>query len=312
MTSALARFDSLCLPLALTLIACGTPGPEQSVAPTTVHPAPLSEELADATYAGILDEPVTLADGVWEGTPDTAGSATRPRVELVEGFRLTGNLDGQDGDEAVVLLRAATDDTGNTSFIAVMGWHRETLRNIANVDLGDGVQLRSARIEGPTIVAAVVRVGPDDLTCCPSQMARLAWTLEGDRLLPTAAEITGRLSVADLGGTEWVLARFDRNAPAPADPEITLAFSDGRFVGSGGCDRYAADVTESSPGQIAVGPVSATRMVCGPPADDLQQRYLRALESARRYSFVAGTLAFAYEQDGAPGTLRYTPRKPGS
>ncbi len=294
--------------LALVPTACGSSAPEQP--PAAARPAPSVEELADATYAGILDQPVTLTGGVWEGEPYTEGGAERPRVVLVDQFRLTGNLDGQGGDEAVVLLSSTSGGTGNVSFFAVMGWHRDTLRDIANVELGDRVQVRSAGIEGATIVADVVRAGPDDAMCCPTETAHLVWTLDGDRLLPTSAEITGRLSIADLGGTEWLLTRLDRNEPAPAQPEVTLTVADGRVSGAGGCNRYFADLQEASPGEIAVGPVGSTRMACGPEADDLEQRYLNALGSASRYGFVAGALVVTYDKDGDLGTLRFTPREP--
>jgi len=295
---------------ALVLAACGSPALEQASPPAAPRPAPTVEELAGATYAGILDQPITLTEGVWEGEPYTEGGAARPRVVLVEEFRLTGNLDGQGGDEAVVLLSSSSGGTGNIGFFAVMGWHGDTLRNIANVELGDRVQVRSARLEGATIVADVVRAGADDAMCCPTEMAHLVWTLDGDRLLPTSAEITGRLSIADLAGTEWVLADLDRGVPAPEQPEVTLTVADGRVTGAGGCNGYFADVTESNPGEIAVGPVGATRMACGPEADDLEQRFLKALGSASRYGFVAGALVITYDRDGAVGTLRFTPRAP--
>jgi len=294
--------------LGLAPAACGSP--EQAPAPAAPRPAPTFEELAGATYAGIRDQPLTLTDGVWEGQPSAEGAAERPRVVLVDHFRLTGNLDGQGGDEAVVLLSATSGGTGEITFFAVMGWHNDTLRNIANVELGDRVQVRAARLEGATIVADVVRAGPDDAMCCPSEMAHLVWTLDGDRLLPTSAEITGRLAIADLAGTEWVLADLDRGVPAPPKPEVTLSWADGRFSGEGGCNRYSADVKESSPGAIAVGPAAATRMACGPDADDLERQFLTALGSASTYGFVAGALVITYDRDGNIGTLRFTPRAP--
>ena len=89
-----------------------------------------------------------------------------------------------------------------------------------------------------------------------------------------------------------------------------MTYADGRLSGAGGCNRYVAHVKESSPGEIAVGPAGATRMACGPEADDLEQRFLKALGSASKYGFVAGALVIAYDRDGGLGTLRFTPRVP--
>jgi len=302
--------DSITLALALTLSACGSPAPEEASTPAVPRPAPSFEEMAAATYAGIRDQPVTLTDGVWEGEPYTEGSAERPRVTLVRDFRLTGNLDGAGGDEAVVLVSSTSGGTGETTFFAVMGWHNDTLRDIANVELGDRVQVRSAKIEGATIVADVVRAGQEDAMCCPTEMAHLVWTLDGDRLLPTSAEITGRLSLDSLAGTEWGLADLDRGVAAPAEPEVTLTYADGRFSGAGGCNRYSAGVKESTPGQIAVSLAASTRMTCGPEADALERQYLTALGSARTYGFVAGALAITCDTDDGVATLRFTPREP--
>ena len=72
------------------------------------RPAPSREELAGTTYTGIEDQgPVTLSAGKWEGQPLIEGGASVPALWLSEGFHLTGDLDQDGADEAVVHLTYA-------------------------------------------------------------------------------------------------------------------------------------------------------------------------------------------------------------
>ena len=77
--------------------------------------APTAFELAHATYSGIMDEPVTLTGGRWEGEPFVEGGASRPTVGLVDHFILTGDLDGDGLDEAVTFLWESSGGSGNSS-----------------------------------------------------------------------------------------------------------------------------------------------------------------------------------------------------
>jgi hypothetical protein len=51
-------------------------------------------ELANATYTGTEEGPVTLVKGRWEGESYVEGGSSRPAVGLVEDFYLFGDLDG--------------------------------------------------------------------------------------------------------------------------------------------------------------------------------------------------------------------------
>jgi hypothetical protein len=48
-------------------------------------------------------------------------------------------------------------------------------------------------------------------------------------------EVNGKLSLAALEGTEWILTQMNRNQPAPEGVEVTLVFSDGRVAGKSAC-----------------------------------------------------------------------------
>jgi hypothetical protein len=76
--------------------------------------APTLLELRNATYAGLEDlaVPVTLEERRWEGEPFEPGAASRPSVVLAPGFRLTGDLDGDGAEEAVVVLAQSSGGSG--------------------------------------------------------------------------------------------------------------------------------------------------------------------------------------------------------
>ena len=196
------------------------------------------------TYAG-LDErlgPVTLENGRWAGEPLASGAASRPTVELAGDFRVVGDLDGDGLDEAVVLLTYSPGGTAALSFLAVVTREGGTLRNVATTALGDRVQVRSARIEDKRLIVSAVRAGKNDAACCPGELVEWQWTLAKGKLNALSTVRTGRLSLATLAGSVWVLRSWDITDPTGSEPVVTLVYDAGRFVGTGGCNRYFAGV----------------------------------------------------------------------
>jgi heat shock protein HslJ len=276
----------------------------------TITAAPAAEELARTTYHGVYDEPVTLEGGYWEGAPYTADAVSRPEVGLIRDFRLTGDVNGDGSEEAVVLLIMSSGGSGTYNYLAVVGRNGETPVNLGTAGIGDRVQVRSASIADGRIELDVIQQGPGDAACCPSQKARRTWALDDAGLTEVASEITGTLSIEDLLGPEWVLTHFDWDEPVPAEPEVTLILEEGRVAGSGGCNRYfTAAVAGEMPGSLALGPVGSTMMACPEEIMALESRYLKALESVVNFSFLAGRLVLSYRGDDTMGTLQFAPRE---
>jgi len=276
----------------------------------TISAAPSAEELARTTYVGVYDEPVALEDGRWEGEPYAAGAASRPAVELVGDFRLTGDLNGDGSEEAVVLLAKSSGGSGTYNYLAVVGRDGKNPVNLGTAGIGDRVQVRSAGLADGRIELDVIQQGPGDAACCPSQKAKRTWALDDSGLTEVASEITGTLSIEDLGGPEWVLTHFGWDEPAPAEPEVTLVLEEGRIAGSGGCNRYFTVAAASEvPGNLTLGPVGSTMMACPEEIMALEGRYLKALESAVSFSFLAGKLVLSYRNDDAIGVLLFAPRE---
>src|SRR5580765_4920282 len=234
------------------------PAKAAEIASTRALP-PTVEELKNATYA-VLGErfgAVTLANGRWTGAPPTPGAASRPRVELADDLRVMGDLDGDGLEEAVVVLTYSSGGTGIISFLAVVTRENGTLRNVATTALGDRVQVRSARIDGGRLLVSAVRAGENDAACCPGDLVEWQWTLGDGRLNTPGAVRTGRLSLATLAGTVWILRAWDISAPAESEPVVTLSYGAGRFTGTGGCNRYFAAVEDGAmAGEVKVGPLA--------------------------------------------------------
>lgn len=265
------------------------------LAGAAVAGAPTLEELGQATWSGLKEVagPVRLKDGRWE--------KGRVTVLLAPGFRVTGDLDGDRAEEAVVLLAVNSGGSGTFDYVAVAKRTAKGVRNVATAPLGDRVQIRSARIEGRKLLLSVVRPGPKDARCCPGEMADLAWTLASGRLRASAAKVTGRLTPEVLAGQEWVLRAWKRGEPAPDQPEVTLRYEGGRFAGRSGCNRYSTAVTAGdSPGDVSIAPLGVTRMACAEPQMAVEARFVKQLEAVKKMGFWLGQLALSSPLDGQP------------
>ena len=272
------------------------------------------DEIANATISGIYNEPVQLQGGKYEGEPFEPQGASFPRVGLIEEFLLTGDMDGDGVEEAVVMLWESSGGSGTYSYLAALGREGSEIVNIATTEIGDRVQLRDARISGNRIELDIVQAGPEDAGCCPGEMATLAWALEGNSLNPVESGVEpGRLSIAAFAGPEWVLRNLDRNEPAPDEPEITLLFEEDRIAGGSGCNRYMGTVTEGEmPGDLTVGLLAGTMMACPPEVMELEDRYRQQLEKVVKYGFMNRQLILSFEKDdGNIGALFFTPRQIG-
>ena len=289
--------------------ACSRGGPVAVDSLEKAGGAQITFELAHATYTGIMDAPVTLVDGRWEGEPFVEGGASRPTVGLVDHFILTGDLN-QDGlDEAVALLWENSGGSGNRLFLAAVSSGEDIVTNLGTALIGDRVQIRSGTIDDGRITLDIVRAGPEDAACCPTEKALVSWALSEDGLNQVADETTGTLSLADLGGHGWVLIELGHGQHLPEDIEISLLFQDDRVSGNSGCNSYFAGVLAPKAGELAFNGMGATRMACPEPRMDLERRYLSALAGATGYRFLAGRLVLTCDTDEGPQALVFTAKK---
>ena len=135
-----------------------------------------------ATYAGILDEPITLVAGSFEGDPFVAGGASRPIVMLLEAPRASGDLTGDDTAEQAVVLAASSGGSGTFIYLAVLGPGGAAGVNLATAFLGDRVRVSELRIESEVLEARMLAHAPGDPSCCPSEEIVRRWRLAESEL----------------------------------------------------------------------------------------------------------------------------------
>jgi heat shock protein HslJ len=292
----------LVVALTTSVSACGGGQTGSDTTPSSAPPTgpPTAEELGAATYSGFEStaQPVALANGVWEGTPFVEGGASRPVVTLLRGSRVTGDVDGDGEDEAIVLLAENSGGSGTLLHIAVVDREGPEVVNTATRVLGDRVQVRDLAVEDGGLRIDVVRTGPRDPACCPGELATYRWLVAGSGLVDgQPEEVTGRMSLAMLAGQRWRLRRFDRETPVAGSVEVTLRYEDGRLRGSAGCNPYAAasvDRTEGPAGGILIGPPTSRRRTCDAQTMAVEERYLHLLAGTVKFSFGAGRLLLHY------------------
>jgi len=309
-----SRSVSRAAPLAATLAVlalagCGGKDPSASgppaAAPAGPPPTPTLEQLRGATVSGVLEQPVTLAAGRYAGAPYAEGGASRPEVLLWEPSVHFGDLDGAAGSEAVALLSATTGGSGETVHVAAFGVRDGALVNLGTAPVGDRTRVQSVWLQQGKVVMDVVEVGPNDAACCPTQVARKTFGLEGGALRQLSSEVRGVLAVSMLAANEWTLVEIDGQPLAAGLEAPLIHFERNAVRGFAGCNRFNATLQETKPGEIAVGPPAGTKMACPPPAMELEQVFLAQLARAQRYTFVAGQLAIGWQDGDRAGTLLF-------
>jgi len=152
--------------------------------------------LQNSAYSGFQDiaGTVELNAGHWEGEPPQPGSASVPRVDFLGDIVARGDLDGDGTDEAAVVLTTNFGGTGVFHYVAIVDQAGEENRNVATQMIGDRVQLRDMRIEEGYVVLDLVRAGPGDPSCCPTELVTLQFRLQArdrDRRVPVARDTVG-------------------------------------------------------------------------------------------------------------------------
>ena len=198
----LTKKEMLVLAAFITLMsaACVAPGsPDEPTIPTTTQPATaiiedvvttsdipadLSfEALGELSYHGILEQPVTLTGGRFEGEPLIEGGDSRPTVDLLPQPVVYGDLDNDGQPDAAVVLVSDSGGSGTFVYLALIQSRSGALENVATSFLGDRVQVKSLSIEGDRLVATLLSHAPDDPACCPSQEEVRLFRLSGEQLI---------------------------------------------------------------------------------------------------------------------------------
>lgn len=270
-------------------LLCIPPGGD---APATIAPQGLSpQDLANATYQGIYEQPITLTNGIYEGEPFVEGGASRPTVTFVETPIAYGDLNGDGQDDAAVLLAENSGGSGTFVYLAAVVSQDGQPANVATTLLGDRVQVNALNIENNQVVVDMVQAGPDDPLCCPSQEVIKTYELQGDQLVETSSqEVSGSAVEAetstDVVGIIWNWEQFQDTAeqndivvPYPPSYQLEL-LPDGNFRAKADCNLVSGTYTLDGP-SLTLGLGPTTMAECGP--DSLYNEYLRLLGDVVSY-----------------------------
>lgn len=292
---------------ALSLASCHKgPPPAPQVVP--LRPAPTLEQLRNTTYRGVAEEStITLREGHWEGAPYLAGSPARPSADLVGDFRLTGDVDGDGGEDALVLLASRSGGTSENIYLALVQRGGGAVLHTATALIGDRVQVREGSVQGNRIALDVVQAGPSDAMCCPGELLTRSWRyVPGGLLESETPDSTARLTIDAMGGPEWVLRSWSRTEPAPREPRVTLRVGDGILSGRAACNGYSARPRPGDmPGLFTTGTIVSTKMACPDSVMRIESRYFDLLGRVRQFGFSAGRLVLSYEKDSVSAAMLF-------
>jgi len=292
----------LTVTLWLGVAACSpAAGPAEDPAPETPAAAvvPDLEAAGQATYVGVWDDAaVTLNGGRFEDTEN------RQMAWLVSEISAAGDLDGDGAADLAVVVGENSGGSGSYVFVTALlaGGEGEPLP-VALV--GDRVQLRSMVIESGEIRLDVVQAGEQDPMCCPGELATRRWVVRDGALQEEPVDAGARLSLEAIAGS-WTLAAWNVGEAAQPQEPITLTVEGTRLAGHSGCNQYTTEsVAGEVPGELSIGPVAGTRMMCEGPRMEAETRYLTALGGAVNFGFLNGRLAITSNVGDEYSTLLF-------
>ncbi len=111
-------------------------------------------------------------------------------------------------------------------------------------------------------------------------------------------------SIAKVTGRTWVIE-------PPSTTSITLAYQDGHFIGSAGCNRYAATTQpRDNGGGISIAPTLSTRRACVPAVMDYEHQFLNRLGAVTSMRVTDHEVYLTYQRGPDFGTLEFIPYYP--
>jgi heat shock protein HslJ len=118
--------------------------------------------------------------------PGAQGSAAQTAIRLLEPVAYGELPDGQVA--AAVALATETGGSGTFYELALVVDMNGAPLNIASVFLGDRIKLNSIKFENGQVLLDMVKQGPDDPMCCPTQHVLQKYVLQGAELVLVSTE----------------------------------------------------------------------------------------------------------------------------
>ncbi len=161
---------------AVIVVSCSD-RPDQS--PVTEEPAidPAvvvdTQAVRNATYMSQFTEIgfVELSDGEFRDAEQRIHAGLDPHMAF-------GDLDGDPGVEAAVIVGTNTGGSGGFVDLAIVDGRDGDVVNVATLFLGDRLRIHSVAIEEGEVVLDATMHTPDDPMCCPSLRATRRFRME--------------------------------------------------------------------------------------------------------------------------------------
>lgn len=180
--------------------------------------------LSNLSYPGVYESaPVTLTNGVYTYTDATNGDQFF--VRLLDNFPVFGDLDGEDGTDAVAVLELETQGSGRFTYLAPVLDVWNTPRAGIAVELGDRVALQSVTLADGQVVVDYIGHGPGDGDCCPTYNRRNTYVWQEGGFVEMSNEELGQAGAEKLeaaaGQPALPAAAVDELAAIP-DEDLAL------------------------------------------------------------------------------------------
>lgn len=160
---------------------CAGPAP----APTaTAQPAPTLDVLSNSEYVSDItpSKKAKLVSGKHEEAA-APGSASKVTVALFTPAFGTGDLNGDGAPDAAAVLASSGGGSGTFISLHAMVNDKGAVKDAGWVNLGDRVQVKAVAISGGVITVNMVKHGPNDPQCCPTQEATVKYKLQDGKLV---------------------------------------------------------------------------------------------------------------------------------
>jgi heat shock protein HslJ len=159
------------------------------VDPYTLSESYTRDELANTSYLNEFAEVgiAQLTNGLYR-EPITEDSASELVVVLTN-YAAFGDVSGDETENAVVVLVSQPGGSGSFYDLAVVRKQGEAITNMARIQLGDRVQIKSLLIENGEIVINMLIQGPGDPMCCPTQYVSNHYVLQSGELVLISSEV---------------------------------------------------------------------------------------------------------------------------
>ena len=240
------------------------------------------------THSGVAD----LVDGRFSEAA-APGSATKTVILLSDRMAFGRSASG----EQLAAVVQVTDPGGSGTFydLSLVVEREGKPVHVATANFGDRVRIASLGIEDGEIVINLLRQGPDDPMCCPTEQAVIHYAFQDDSLVRTYDSAAPKFALSNWGWAQSIGG--DTDDLSVSDPaQYTLQLNlDGTFGFRADCNVGRGEYTYNGTA-LTLQPTISTRAQC--PDDSLDDRYLESLGKVRGFSWRDGQLSLSLSDGG--------------